>query len=232
MNKWYIKLAGNIATLRELSKAFKSGDLVISFDAQKDSFFLHSSEFEGLVNILDINERAMKIVAELNAPTKLAVGSVAWTEPIRVANVIEIKPDGSKLEHIMASLNVDLPLFDLSISIDGFSPIEEASQAVPVPKWVELQRTDKNVQRAFNVYSKRNLEWGDLYVIYEIIEDEIGNPCKKGWVSKGIETLFTHTANYYRHGKGKHKQPKEPMAIQQAKEFIERIFKQWLASKL
>lgn len=230
MSQWYIQLDGDSSTLKEAAKTLKSKDLTISFNSDYDCFILQSNSFEAMENHLDVYHKSLEIVADLNGPIKLAVGG---SSPIRVAKVVELKDDGTKQTYIYGSGNFILPSLgiDMTISINNGAPIE-ISQAAPVPKWFELQRKYANIRKAFEVYKKQNLDWGDLYSIYETIQEDIRTkPYKNGWTTKPKESNFTQTANYYRHGKSTYKLPDNPMTLEHAKNLIDNIFQQWLDSK-
>jgi hypothetical protein len=232
MRRWNIRLDGDASVFKELAKSLRTEELRITFDESEHCYFLESSSFDGMEAHLEVYRKSLEIIEELKGPAMLAVGG-SGSESIRVANVVEIKEDGSRQVYGYASGHLVMPSIqiDMTISMDNGSTFE-ISQAAPVPGWLHLLRREDSVRRVFEIYKKPNIDWRDLYVIFEIVQEDIGtNPHKKQWTTEPMESTFKQTANHYRHGKSKFPLPTKPMTIEEGRSFIDGIFLRWLDSK-
>lgn len=97
------------------------------------------------------------------------------------------------------------------------------------------------IEKAIRIYGSCEINWGDLYKVYEIIESDIGGfnrIVNKGWNTKAEINLFKHTANSpsavgddSRHGKENTSPPINPPSLSEAGFLIEDMLKHWIDSK-
>jgi len=89
---------------------------------------------------------------------------------------------------------------------------------------------------ALIISGRPKLTWTDLYVLFEIVESDVGSEMfTHGWISRKKSNLFTSTANSYnilryegRHGKDKGDPPSKPMNINEAEILIRDLVSSWL----
>lgn len=92
------------------------------------------------------------------------------------------------------------------------------------------------------IFGEGELSWVDLYKIYEIARDDVGNSnalLNKEYVVKKDLRNFTHTAQHpdaigdaARHARISADPPKEPMSFTEANLLISTLMIKWLDSKL
>jgi len=108
-------------------------------------------------------------------------------------------------------------------------------------RWMKIARDDENVRRALENYGSLQHDWKNLYLIRDIIIDDVGNQTaleNKRWVSKSKLRLFKRTANSFlvigsdaRHSTSKHKPPAKPLDINKAQTLIRDLLDKWIKSK-
>ena len=89
---------------------------------------------------------------------------------------------------------------------------------------------------ALTIVGRPSLTWSELYLLYELVEADVGGQMfKLGWISGSDADLFSHTANSYnalrssgRHGKDKGDAPAHPMPLANASTLIRDLVFAWL----
>ena len=92
------------------------------------------------------------------------------------------------------------------------------------------------VQDALAVLSRPNLTWSELYLLFELVEGDVGAEMYElGWIARSQATLFSRTANSYallrsaaRHGKENQVPPENPMSHSSAVGLIRALVLAWL----
>jgi hypothetical protein len=112
--------------------------------------------------------------------------------------------------------------------------------ADPISKWLPLMtRQDLAVAKALRLRDASDLDWVDLYRIYEVIQKDVGHLMHQlGWASRNELNRFTRTANSVaaagdkaRHGVELTVPPRKPISLAHAQELIDRIMRGWLEWK-
>lgn len=81
--------------------------------------------------------------------------------------------------------------------------------------------------------SNREMDWVNLYRIYEIIKEDAGiKTTPEVDRFKGSANNSFVTGDNSRHGKIKSKEPKKTMHISEAEQFIKRISRKWMTDKV
>jgi len=91
---------------------------------------------------------------------------------------------------------------------------------------------------ALTVMGRGLLSWTELYLLFELVESEIGGDIfSRGWIRREDANRFTQTANSYavlgvhgRHGKDRGHPPANPMALEVARPLIYQLVHEWLRS--
>lgn len=110
-------------------------------------------------------------------------------------------------------------------------PVPRSSKP-DISKFIPLSLKNKSVAKALRLCS-RELDWVNLYRIYEVISEDIG-----GLKSKKL-TIFKRTANncsasgdISRHGKMNKGTPKTAMQLSDGKHLIKSELRKWISKKL
>lgn len=234
MPEWLVRLNGEksdlvyLCTLRssEWSVKEENGNYYLkckSFDQKTDG----RSVFDCTTQILDVMNGIMK----LEYPNM---------QPIKAVQVIQTRNDG---KHTQVVLPAFIPsgerifppkvfLADDSKCLQGQNIMESR---------IDIAEQDKLVSRALTLYGALEHNWKNLYMVLEVIEQDVGGEnelIKKPWAIGYDIKLFKRTANNFivigreaRHGHDKDKPPKNPINLSEAQALIRNILSKWIHSK-
>jgi hypothetical protein len=95
------------------------------------------------------------------------------------------------------------------------------------------------IAKALRLRNSDDLDWVDLYRLYEVIKSDVGRLIHQlGWARHDELQRFSHTANSVaatgdkgRHGVERSRPPSKPVSLSDARELIDRILLAWLAYK-
>lgn len=236
--EWQIQLVGDDWDLEWLSQQFPSGGMIVG--RNEDGYFLQAEVFKDLMVAELVAKRADELLEKLNSLALLYYPS-SWRGVGRNA-VSHIKSDGTKEKHIFLEGRIEARsrLLGTPTVIDKNGevvvaplPISEAAKAL------EIALSDSAVGDVLKRMKKKELDFGDLYYIYERIEYDIG---KKNWAKLGerfnelSRNRFTGTANNSGEEGTRHPQKglpiPNPMTFPEAREFIFAMARQWLNQKV
>lgn len=235
--EWMVYVAGDDFDLKELSKSLSLPELCLVKEG--DQYYLKSTEFSQLKNADEVRDKAEEILTLINGASKLALGT---RKPLTTGVVLKIHDDGSREGFVSVSDSATLreAISVTKISSDG--SVQEINQADPIPEWIKVSQNDENVAKVLRLLSNFSYDWVNLYRIYEVAEDDVGEIAKinqEGWATETAIRLFKHTANSVgaigdqaRHGKERMQPPPKPMTFSEAKSLIEAILHNWLRSKI
>ncbi len=237
--EWYVEITGDGFDLEELSKSLNSPDLCIT--QKGEIFILKSTDFNILKDANEVRTRASEILSLINGATRLVIGK---QKPLAMGSVVEVGDDGKRklFDWVEVAAYGRYSVSTTIVKANGTVQEQEIRQADPIQDWIAIARHDTNVATVLRLFNK-NLDWVNLYRIYEVIESDIGginNIIKEEWTTKKTIERFTRTANspdaigdQARHGNGgRITPPKDPMTLPEAKSLIETLFHQWLRSKI
>lgn len=125
----------------------------------------------------------------------------------------------------------------------GVIPFQFEGLPTPTDKYSvsDLPEGDRNVETALRIFAERQLTWGELYKLLEIVQVDKGVnfPTTSGIMTESSLKNFKHTANSMaavgddaRHGPKTGAPPSNPMPIAKARELIRGLLKNWLAEKM
>jgi len=234
--KWEIQLNGDAHDLKELKKSLTDDNLMIC--AKERQYFLKSSIFEKLTTYEEVASLAAEVLQILTGAVRLCLGG---RTPLHVTNIAKVRPDGGR--DIVVTVSETIHLRDtVGIEItkpDGTSEI--VNPADKIPDLMKLGLSDVTVAKALRLHGADEHNWGSLYRLYEVIEDDVGgidNIVNYGWATKTSIKRFKHTANSpgavgdaSRHGKESTAPPPNPMDLCEARAMVEVIMHNWLRSK-
>lgn len=235
---WEIHLVGDDADLQMLSEAMQTGDILIF--QEEGRYTLQSEELNNLQDANDVYTRAEAIITSLSGASQLCLGSYT---PINVDGLTQFLDDGTRSDFAqLMPATIQIRAFPVGFSItDSDGTVEQYRPAEPVKKWLKVAATDEKVAKALRLRNSKNLNWVELYRIYEVIEGDVGRNqiVKSGWATNNEVTRFTRTANSVavsgdqaRHGKETTDPPSNAMFLGQARELINRILIFWITTKV
>ena len=235
MSYWLIELVGNKKSLNFLSKYVDTNEISIVEEQAKTYLKVtnledgeDSTPLGSLKNAENI-EHLKNLIEIVNGAT-----TFFWPnfKKITFGDMIKVKDDGTHLTYRTLPL-----VFLRDFTLYSF---EKGSQTLN--KWISLSKNNPLVYKVFYLYSILGQSWSGLYMVLEVIVDDLGNwdaIVNQGWISKTELDLFKRTANSYgavghsaRHASTKKIPPKKPINILEARKLVENIVKQWLSTKL
>ena len=234
---WEIVLGGDDADLRSLSESFSDSDPKI---LEQDGKYLFCwSVLDGLSDATQVKAVADEQIARLSGSASLTLGAI---EPIEVTQGILVGDDGSRTIHVFTDLAVIFRASDPTLRIgraDGTEEIHRPADRARV--WQTAAESSEDVARVLRLSAGREHDWVELYRILEIVKASIGRNgttiTDAGWATRGQLERFSRTANSpdpeaagdaARHGHSKEQPPPRPMILNDARELIRQVVRQWL----
>ena len=230
--EWFIRIKGEDVILNELSMIFDDKRIA---DIRKtdDGYFLLADSFDQLSDDSLVYEEANKKIKLING---------AIIKELKSNN--KINTDGllirqcGNVQHAYMHLSENVNLIDCvhdNITINGNNVIYEGKKRMN--KLISLASSDFHVAKVLRLLDNE-LDWRNLYVICEVVLENVNKDKLNSWGVKRELELFKHTANSVcatgdecRHGRETTSPPKLPMDIYQAKQFIFNIIDYWIKEK-
>jgi hypothetical protein len=228
---WEAQLCGESADLKMLSESFTEPQLRIV--SRENDVMIVSDNWDDLLTAEEVREAADRAAAAISGASFLILG---MTTPLTVGNVYKVDEDGRRDITIFCnSGEVRVRTFPATITAGSVTHYP----ADPVHKYYEAASRDPAIERALSLRSMDSPNWVRLYILYEIVKNDVGNLMHTaGWVAKAEIKRFSHTANSpsatgseSRHGTEAIQPPTNPMSIQTARELIDRLLHEWIKSK-
>ena len=231
---WEVVLAGDAADLRSLSSSFADGDPAI---LERDGEYVFRwSVLDGLSDVAQVKATADEQIARLSGSASLILGAI---EPIKVAQVILVSDDGSRSiygfpDPVVWNFRMSVPTVQIR-KADGTVKIHRPAD--PVKAWLAVAESSEDVARALRLSEGREHDWVELYRLLEIVEASVTRKgiTDAGWATMSQLKRFCHTANSLeaagdaaRHGREQKPPPQRPMTLNDARELIRRVVRQWL----
>ena len=211
---------------------------------------LHSSQFvlesdyeemlleDGTVGYIDknperIREIAAKMLGSMHGAAKLIRSRY---EPVEIYALQKRTPDGESI----AGTAWGGGGWDKTIPL----PPERKGLPKLAREWAKKGFEDETVAFALQLYGFLPVSWVSLYVIYEVIESDVGKSREleaKKWLSRRRLRQFKFTANStrdlrfgVRHGKNKNsrKKPPESMTLAEGEACVRHLLNCWLSEKV
>lgn len=235
--EWEVVLRGPESILEELAHALRQDENIII--RSTEGFILRSSRFVNSTDAPDVRSKATHIKEALSGISRMLLQSDA---PLRIASLVEIRPDGTRnilVELEPGVLSIKDGLVSLQITLADGS-IEDRRPSDPVPAWLTKALATPKAARALRLRDKTPLSWSDLYRLFEIIVDGVGGTgtiVNSGWASRTQLGRFTHSADSVsaagdqaRHGVERTTPPADPMTIAEARSLMDILLARWLAN--
>ena len=235
---WEIVLAGDAVDLRSLSESFADSDPAI---LERDGKYLFRwSVLDGFSDAAQVKATVDKQIARLSGAASLTLGAI---KPIKVTHVISTNDDGSRNIHVSAdpvnwNFRTSVPTVQ-SRRADGTEEINRPAD--PAKAWLAAAESSDDVDLVLRLSEGRGHGWVELYRIFEIVKASVGRNGTTipdaGWATRGQLERFRRTANSpdpkaagegARHGHSKKQPPPRPMTLNDARELIRQVVRQWL----
>ena len=217
MKRWSVRLVGDQRILKLLSE---QKDNRFEIKQKIDGFYLESDEFETLESHEEVRDSASKVITTINGILTLLIDS---HEPINFDFIINNKTDttyGVFSDRVCVTDSLVIEVYNKKGEIiQKYSPLQDSF------KILQLALEDENVRRVFKFLQYKELNWVNLYKIFEIIMDDMGGSKKivaLGWTTNKKIERFKHTANSpdATNDQGRHalrnRPPSKPMPLVEA----------------
>jgi hypothetical protein len=235
---WYVQLSGDPHDISALSHSINGPDIAVVRDGA--DYFLTISDMPPDADARSVVDRGGRIVEVMNGAARLALDA---RQPLRIGSVHRRNANGGRDIFVFPEPAV--------IHVRAFAPtvtvtradgsVEVARPADPVADWTRLAASDEAVANALRLIGNGELDWVNLYRVFEIVCADaggIGKITSNGWSTKQSIALFKHTANSpgalgldARHGAESTAPPSKPMPISEARALVRAIVHAWLRSK-
>jgi hypothetical protein len=231
MATWIVRLDGDPDDLNALV------DLGVSVTRGSDGVVFRSPELDTLSDARLVRDLAIKSIAALCGLSRIAEGD----DKARVVTVGAIfREDGTRRDTFLTPESVELRLRVRAANLKG-SGDTESPVGKSYPEWAAAAGRDPNVKLALQYFGPEPSA-ESLWKVYEVIRADVGgktNIINNGWAT-ATEIDSFRSVHYpsalgekARHGTEPKNQsaPISPMSLGQARQFVGRLLRRWLASK-
>lgn len=225
MAHWLIELKGSDRSLAFLSHFLNSSQLSVLRD--EHGMYIRLMDLGDETTSASLFDISKRIVDTVNGAAFLL-----WPhfEFVTSNTVHSVADDGSRQTSIFVTASAP------HMQYFGFLPNDTT-----LSHWVDLANTEPMVEKAFILYSLLPHDWKGLYMILEIIKDDVGSwngLVTNGWISKARLRNFKHTADSFaaaghsaRHATTSITPPAKPMGLMDARTLTDEMLRKWLISK-
>lgn len=231
---WWARLEGEKLDLEGLVNALAEGGQV-EIRELDGRYYLRTIDFEELDESGDVEARAIEIVHILNGAARIQYGD---SREVRVDASARVQPDGQiqHFIHLSASLNVRARV-SAKLTVSGESvPVEP--EPTTAEQALAAAMRDPQAERALRIFGRDEIDYRDLYHVFEIAEAAIGSRIYSiGTVTSAEVRRFKHTANSLhalgdqaRHGHEATQPPSQPMSFAEARALVGRVLLAWFAA--
>lgn len=243
---WLVELEGSLVDLTNwqqlfYDRAIASVEPSVGRDSEQ-AYFVHSQYLDGVPDT-EAHITSGRLIAQMNGAAKLCDGrpvKVKWLWFIRAGG----KPEPLKQVSVIGSL----PTEWLAGVGDG-KPTGRKLEPRAL-KAMAAACNDSQVAKAIEHFGQPN-NWYDLWIAYEIIEDDLWNstprqarpkPTKKlrakrvllmsrKWALNNDFRKFAESCNYHRHGRKNPPTAEQSATLDEARQILARIIQSWIDEK-
>ena len=225
MSEWQIHVEGGEKEIRLLEGLLSAAPF--KFEKAEERNFLTLPDVPADATSEAIKAAADQLIEMVNGAARLYYPNF---EPIKYVSVTRPKDDGTRQGYGYLTAQVGDNVF--TVVNPGDTMLHD---------WVEFGLTDDDVARALYLYGALEPSWKNLYMVIEVIEDDLGgetNLIGVGIVSHADLKLFKHTANSYRalgsdarHATLATDPPKSSMSLASAKNLVRELMRAWVQLK-
>ena len=224
MKAW---LTGDEFDLQDLVDLLPSGDVRVV--REDDEFYLTSPEIDNPPEGMAFQDAAEQLITKINGLARVRnprFQPVALTDRYSegAGDHIVLKPAPCQVRIRGETVTVTLTKPDGTVVVAGTPS--------PWPERFAATAAHPDLAEALEVMGRpKVLWWSDLYWVFEIIRDSVkpDEIHELGWATKTEVSSFTGSAQKARHARSS-AAPKKPMALSEAKEFVNRLLLAWLST--
>jgi hypothetical protein len=237
MTPWMIEIDGDKFDLQELLRLNSVSG--ISITEEDSRYYLRSDEFNAYTKARDVLNRGTEVLKVINGIAQLEIQN--WRN-VRVCGVARDEANGTRTQFAFPEPIIARTRFSANATViksDG--TVQTSKPQSTIESYLKIAKKDACVEKALRIYGSREHSWSNLYIIYEIIESDMGGKdliIGNGWSSGSKIEKFKHTANSVsaagddaRHGKENTEPPASPMPLSEAESMIGDLLKQWIRTK-
>jgi hypothetical protein len=233
---WKAHLEGQTFDLEELAARLPaSTDPSVVRDSDGE-YYLQARALDGLADAGAVQAEAQPILDLMNGVMLIVDPN---HHPVALSGHYK---DGSNV-HVVgltATITARARVGAVAVSVGG--EVVEPPPSVE-PRYLALALSDDDVTEALLGMAGGPLDWPRLYKAYEVIRGSYGNERKllaaAPWTTKTEVSAFTGSANRpdvsgegARHARFPGAAPKHTMTLEQGQQFILRLLRHWMDSKL
>jgi hypothetical protein len=216
---WWVGLSGDQFDLEALRESVRGDEIEIA--RWDEAYFLRSTDFESLAESAAVERRGNEIVRVLNGAALVHFGN---HRAVGVDRVVLVNEDGSKKWFVQLNAGIQVrSRVGATVSSAGGVP-EQPPPPSDVEVFLRLGLQREDVERALRIFGRPDVDWRDLYFVFEIVEGSVGGRMyDEGWVTRTEAERFTRTANSptalsdeARHGQERTQPPPNPMTFEEA----------------
>lgn len=226
MSDWQIELAGDEKDIELLERYLIDTPYHVSTVGSRR--FLTLPEIPPSADSETVHAASSKLIDIINGAAKLHYGIFGGVSFVKVLRADE---HGKRVGFGYFTLpDLDDPL------------IGDNSENQSILSWVELALSNQEVERALYLFGSLELNWKNLYLVLEVIEDSFGGEAPlldTGLISLEDIKLFKRTANSYkaigrdaRHGALKFEPPRKSMTLKNAQKLMRTLLTVWIKYKM
>ena len=229
---WYIPLRGRPPDLEALALWFIGADVYVATHGTTFVFMIPAS-------LVRSNYKPVHAFAEGRLALANGIGrllSSAFQPVSLTGSHLGVDASGTIL-HTVLSIDPAVVGYKAGavgiVMNDKIQPDPQEGAAVPLLR-VALRSTP--ACDALRILARPTLTWSDLYLLYELVQDNGGGKMVDyGWISGADDSSFTRTANSYRtlgidsrHGRDRGSPPAQPMPLNTAVVVMRHLALAWL----
>ena len=227
---WEAALDGHMFDLEDLPYFFDNDPRVRS---DGDRYWLASSSFADLHDANEVQQEAGHVVERINGAMRLQADGF---QGVRLGG----RYRNENGEHVILAVGSAVLREKAGrVTLVGGTP---APRPVGPREYVHLSATDVAVADVLLILGKGDLDWYDLWKVFEIIRMDVGGKrtmIVNGWASQSDLDAFGASANHpgvsgeaARHARRTERVPNQTITIGQGRDFIADLARSWMKSRL
>jgi hypothetical protein len=222
MPEWLILVAGDPWDLQLLDTDFSTGNPRVFADGHPDRV-VESSEVQAIDDQLQAEDQARQVVAMINGAMLTSRGNEF--EPVEFAGLMRINDQGGRDYYDHGTVVARVRIRD-----EGAAQTPSSASA-----WVG-KRSDSKVGDVLRILGRGELDWYDMYKVFELIESDAGMAQVEAWepdIRRFIGTANNAGAlgDAARHADTGKKPHSNPMTPAEALSLIRNLAGSWLPTK-
>jgi hypothetical protein len=236
---WLVDLTGELVDLRELERIPFPAKTELVVDG--DRYQIRLAGVSADEDPWDVFARAQESIKVVNGAARLYVDK--WRN-VTCSGPMYVSDDGHRNLYVLAEageVRVRMGTPTVTVKNAAGEVISPPREATASEMAIAAADRESDVEKVLRLYGASKLDFRDLYVIYEVIEKDVGGLdalVAAGWITKSDAKRFKHTANSVailgddaRHGAESTDPPKQPTSLEEAGRLISGLARAWIESK-